>query len=275
MRFNRAGLLLLIVLVFPLGAGAVAWGDDFDIAALQRDVRETIDRVRPAVVQINGRGSSFSGVIVSPDGHVLSAGHAVEPGTRYRISLPDGRRLRGVGKGSNPRADAALIMISDPPADLPHVPMGDSTSLVANQPCIGLSYPGGQLADQEPVVRFGRVVRNSRRRGMLQSSALMEPGDSGGPLFDLNGCVIGIHSRIGLSMARNYEVPIEVYRTFWNELNREQVFTQSGPPMPRLGVQLVEADGDDDDATKGLAVVAVIEGSLAAKAGIEGADRLL
>ena len=275
MRFNRAGFLLLLVLVFPLGAGAVSRGDDFDIAALQLDVRETIDRVRPAVVQINGRGSSFSGVIVSPDGHVLSAGHAVEPGARYRVSLPDGRRFRGVGKGSNPRADAALLMISDPPADLPHVPMGDSTSLVADQPCIGLSYPGGQLADQEPVVRFGRVVRNSRRRGMLQSSALMEPGDSGGPLFDLNGCVIGIHSRIGLSMARNYEVPIEVYRTFWNELNREQVFTQSGPPMPRLGVQLVEADGDDNDATKGLAVVTVIEGSLAAKAGIEDADRLL
>ena len=153
MRLQRAGFLLLLVLVLPLGAGAVSWGDDFDIAALQLDVRETIDRVRPAVVQINGRGSSFSGVIVSPDGHVLSAGHAVEPGARYRISLPDGRRLRGVGKGSNPRADAALIMISDPPADLPHVPMGDSTSLVANQPCIGLSYPGGQLADQEPVVR--------------------------------------------------------------------------------------------------------------------------
>ena len=57
---------------------------------------------------------------------------------------------------------------------------------------------------------------------MLQSSVLMEPGDSGGPLFDLNGCVIGIHSRIGRSMERNYEVPVNVFREFWNELNREQ-----------------------------------------------------
>jgi len=262
-------------LLIPLAAGTAASGDDLDITALQADVRETIDRVRPAVVLVGGGGSSFSGVIVSREGHVLSAGHAVQPGRRYRITLPDGRRLPGVGKGSNPLADAALIRIIDPPADLPAVPMGDSTSLVTNQPCVGLSYPGGQLAGQEPVARFGRVVRSKTRRGMLQSTALMEPGDSGGPLFDLNGCVIGIHSQIGLSTQRNYEVPIEVYRTFWNELNREQLFTESGPPRPMLGVRLLEAEGGDDDEPFGLKVVDVVEDSLAENGGIEDADTLV
>jgi len=261
MRRTQTGFLLLIGLMVPLAAGSRVWCGDFDIQALQDNVLTTIDRVRPAVVLISGRGSSFSGVIVSKEGQVLSAGHAVQPGGRYRIRLPDGRRLRGVGKGSNPRADAALIQITDPPADLPHVPMGDSTSVVTNQPCLSLSYPGGQLADQEPVARFGRIVRSSRRRGMLQSTALMEPGDSGGPLFDLNGRVIGIHSRIGLSMERNYEVPIEIFRKFWNELNREEAFTESGPPRPMLGVQLTEADREEEP--QGLAVMGVVDGSLA------------
>lgn len=275
MRRHRACFLLLLGLLIPLAAETAASGGDLDITALQVDVRETIDRVRPAVVLVGGGGSSFSGVIVSREGHVLSAGHAVQPGRRYRITLPDGRRLPGVGKGSNPLADAALIRMIDPPADLPTVPMGDSTSLVTNQPCVGLSYPGGQLAGQEPVARFGRVVRSKTRRGMLQSTALMEPGDSGGPLFDLNGCVIGIHSRIGLSTQRNYEVPIEVYRTFWNELNREQVFTESGPPRPMLGVRLLEAEGGDDDGPFGLKVVDVVEDSLAENGGIEDADTLV
>lgn len=271
---NRTGSLLLVGLLILLMARAPVWGDEFDARRLQADVLKTIERVQPSVVLINGRGSSFSGVIVTAEGHVLSAGHAVEPGARYRIALPDGRRLRGVGKGSNPQADAALILITDPPADLPHVPMGDSTTLVTHQPCIGLSYPGGQLEGQEPVARFGCVVRSSTRRGMLQSTALMEPGDSGGPLFDLNGCVIGIHSRIGLSMERNYEVPIETYRKFWNELNREQMFIESGPPRPMLGVQVTDA-GERAEGPAGLRVVDVVEKGLAEKGGIKDDDTLV
>ncbi|MGA0040252.1 MAG: S1C family serine protease [Pirellulales bacterium] len=240
----------------------LAVADVFDLQSLQTEVLKTIDRVRPAVVNISGRGSGFSGVIVSAEGHVLSAGHAVSPGARYRLTLPDGRQLRGIGKGSNPRTDAALIQISDPPADLPYVSMGDSAALVTNQPCFGLSYPGGPKASNEPVARFGRVVRSRSSRGMLQSSVLMEPGDSGGPLFDLNGCVIGIHSRIGRSMDRNYEVPIDVFRACWNELNRERTFTETGLPQPQLGVRFERANPEQE--AQQLTVAAVIDEAIAA-----------
>jgi serine protease Do len=251
----------------------LAVADVFDLQSLQTEVLKTIDRVRPAVVNISGRGSGFSGVIVSAEGHVLSAGHAVSPGARYRLTLPDGRQLRGIGKGSNPRTDAALIQISDPPADLPYVSMGDSAALVTNQPCFGLSYPGGPKASNEPVARFGRVVRSRSSRGMLQSSVLMEPGDSGGPLFDLNGCVIGIHSRIGRSMDRNYEVPIDVFRACWNELNRERTFTETGLPQPQLGVRFERANPEQE--AQQLTVAAVIDGSLASRAAIQPNDTLL
>lgn len=281
--------ILTIFLGFTLCASSpcLVYAEDFDLNSLQRDVLNTIDHVRPAVVRITGRGSSFSGVIVSPDGHVLSVAHAVTPGAQYRITLPDGRRFRGTGRGSNAAKDCALVMINNHDGNLPHVPMGDSSSLVPNQPCIGLSFPGGQTAGTEPIVRFGRIIRGARQRGTVQSSALMEPGDSGGPLFDLNGYVIGIHSRIGRSVDRNYEVPVDVYRDFWNELNRALDFVQHGPPTPRLGVRcdasgrrIDQNENDDEDSgndekTAGLKIISVVENSIAASAGILTDDRIV
>ena len=271
LRLASVRALWVFVLAFP-SAGSQA--NEFDWQSLQQRVLKTIDQVRPAVVNISSRGSGFSGVIVSPDGHVLSAAHAVKPGTTYRITLPDGRKYTGIGKGSNSRTDSALIRITEPGDDLPHVPMGDSAKLVPNQPCLGLSYPGGQKPAKAPVARFGRIVRGSRTQAMFQSTALMEPGDSGGPLFDLNGCVIGIHSRIGRSMDRNFEVPVNVFRDFWNEHNREEAFLDAGPPTPKLGVRISVAR-DEEDKVNGLTITNVFEDSLAEKAGIKNEDRIV
>lgn len=239
---------------------------EFDIDALQKRIYTTIEAVKPAVVSI-GRGGSFSGVIVSKDGHILSAGHAVRPGGRYQVLLPDGRQLSARGKGSNPQADCALLQITTKVDDLPYVQMGESKWLVRNQPCLSISFPGGQGTRGVPVVRFGRVVRTSRGNGMLQSTALMEPGDSGGALFDLEGRVIGIHSRIGRSMTHNLEVPVDTFTKFWSELNREQTFTQSGPPVPKLGFQ-----GMDRGDGTGINVSEIVNGSLADKHGFEPKD---
>ena len=268
-RFGNAFILLLSLFLLPATSSNLR-GQEFNLSELQTKVQDVIEKVRPAVVRISGGGSVFSGVIVSPEGHVLSAAHAVRPGARYQITLPSGKRLRGTGKGSNSRTDAALILISQPGDDLVHAPMGESSSLVRNQPVLGISFPGGQKAGSEPVIRFGHLVstNRNRNRGMLQSTALMEPGDSGGPLFDLNGSVIGIHSRIGNAMERNYEVPVDVYRKFWNELNREASFTRAGPPSPKLGVRCESLRG------KGLQVVRVFNG-LGSKAGIKEDDLLV
>lgn len=246
---------------------SLAVAEDFDIKPLQDDIVKTVDKVTPAVVSIGSGGSLFSGVIVSKDGHVLSAGHAVNPGARYRIRLPDGRRFNGIGKGVNPRADCALILITEKVDDLPFVQMGDSSEVVTNQPCLSISFPGGQGTRGVPVVRFGRVVRPRQWSGMLQSSALMEPGDSGGALFDMDGRVIGIHSRIGESMSRNYEVPVDVYKGFWNELNRESSFTTIGPPSPRLGFR-----GSERRSGPGVVVDSIVRRSLADKHGILAKD---
>ena len=240
---------------------------DFEVDDLQQRIYTTIESVQPAVVSIGQRGGTFSGVIVSKDGHILSAGHAVRPGSRYSVLLPDGRQFSARGKGSNPQADCALLQITDKVDELPYVQMGESSSLVRNQPCLSISFPGGQRLRGVPAVRFGRIVNTGRNRRMLQSTALMEPGDSGGGLFDLQGRVIGIHSRIGQNMLRNYEVQIDTYKKFWNELNREQSFTQSGPPVPKLGFR-----GMDRSDGIGINVMEIFDDSLADNHGIEAKD---
>ena len=245
---------------------------ELDVPTLQKKIYSTIESVTPAVVAITlpglSEGAGFSGVIVSKDGHILSAGHAVRPGMEYLVLLPDGRKLSARGKGSNPVADCAMLQITDDVDDLPYVQMGESKSLVKNQPCLSISYPGGQRARSTPVVRFGRFVHGGDRKGMLQTSALMEPGDSGGPLFDLDGRVVGIHSRIQGGMEQNFEVPVDTFKKFWNELNREKSFSRSGPSAPTLGFQSKRPTRDG----KGVGVRAVTKDSLADKHGIKPND---
>ena len=258
-------------LCFVLASSTTLTATEIDVPALQTKIYSTIEKVTPAVASISLRGrpqfGGFSGVIVSKDGHVLSAGHAVRPGGKYEILLPDGRRFNARGKGSNGIADCAMLQITSDVDDLPYVQMGESKSLVQNQPCLSISYPYGQRASLTPVVRFGRLVRDGGGTGMLQSTALMEPGDSGGPLFDLDGRVIGIHSRITEGMEQNFEVPIDTFKEFWNELNREKPFTHSGPSVPTLGFR-----GGNGGAKTGVTVIRNRPGSLGAKHGIKSKD---
>ena len=256
-----------------IACGSVCSAQELDVKALQSEIFETIEQVRPAVVSVSRGGSRFSGVIVSKTGHVLSAAHAVQPGADYGILLPDGRRFRGKGKGSNIQADCALIQITDlKDKKIPYVQMGESSALVANQPVLSLAFPGGQGTRSGPLVRFGRYLRGSNSsKPTLQSTALMEPGDSGGPLFDLDGRVIGIHSRINQNMTRNYEVPIDVFRKYWNELNVERPFRQSGvPPLPMLGIRY-----EPEEEPAGLRVIRVEPNTIAAKAKLKPRDLLM
>ena len=95
------------------GAGELR-AEAFDFDKLQSEVLSTIDKAMPAVVSIGvGDRGGFSGVIVSAEGHVLSAGHAVKPGRNYQVKLGDGRRLKARGLGASNCLDCALVKIVD------------------------------------------------------------------------------------------------------------------------------------------------------------------
>lgn len=163
----------------------------------------------------------FSGVVVDAQGHILSAAHAVTPNKQYRVTFPDGRQFKAIGLGTIPKLDVAMLQITDK-GTWPYAEMGWSSSLKPFVPCVSISHPGSLFAYAKgPTVRFGYVADTIGEKNYspyLRSTCLMEPGDSGGPTFDFLGRVISLHSRVGVSLNENYEVPVNNYRKYWNAL---------------------------------------------------------
>ncbi|UTW45564.1 trypsin-like peptidase domain-containing protein [bacterium SCSIO 12696] len=262
---------------------ATATEQPLNPAQLQTRLNQVVQKVIPATVEVrrgNGAGT-FSAVIVSPEGYLLSAGHAVQPGVAYDVFLPDGRTFKATGLGSEPHVDMGLIKI-DQPNNLPVAEMGWSSTLEVNEPCISLGYPGLRSEQRGVVVRFGHIVDTATDDGFIQSTCLMEPGDSGGPLYDMAGRVIGIHSNIGRSLDRNHEIPVDQFRRYWPHLLRKEEFHDHDVDLlPEFGFDIAEPEestrhrrwlgGAEQTAT----VVSVDLGGLADDSGLRTGDRLL
>jgi serine protease Do len=149
----------------------------------------------------------------------------------------------------------------------PFVEMGNSAKLKRGQWVLATGHPGGYKKGRTPVVRLGRVQQANS--SVLTTDCTLVGGDSGGPLFDMHGRVVGIHSRIGLSIASNMHVPVDTYKTTWDRLVAGESwggFFGGSRPTAYLGVIRPEEEG------KGCIIAKVVPGSPAEKAGIEPND---
>ncbi len=189
-----------------------------------------IEKARSAAIKMFGidsitkqqNSAPFSGVVVSEDGYILTVAHATKPGNFYRVIFPDGKQAFAKALGrlvvdpqSNVPDIAMMKMQGQGP--WPFAEMGWSSSLNKNQLCFGLSYPE-TVPFNIPFFRAGRILKEVDDYGFMWSSCIMEPGDSGGPLFDAMGRVIGLHSRIDVAEGINFEVPVDSYRKYWSSL---------------------------------------------------------
>lgn len=192
-----------------------------DIGLFQSQLQAVIDKVYPACVRVitNEKltptgGVSASGVCVSRDGIIMTAGHLTVPGGKYEIVFPDGTQVNATGLGKIGRLDVGLLKVTDE-GRFPFANLGYSSMLEIGVPCFSIAYPGSFL--DKAVARIGSVVgKHVGQFGSLQTTCLMEPGDSGGPVFDMDGTVIGIRSYIGMPLEENFEVPADYYRKYWN-----------------------------------------------------------
>jgi serine protease Do len=244
-----------------------------ELRAMQKTIREVSKRVVPATVGVQIGAAMGSGVIVSEDGYVMTAGHVSgKPGRKVNIILHDGRRVKGTTLGANYGIDAGLIKINDE-GKYPFVEKGGIKEVHEGQWCIATGHPGGYQQGRTPVVRVGRIL--AKRDRVLVSDCTLIGGDSGGPLFDLEGKVIGINSRIGGPLTANIHVPISTYNVTWDRLAKSEAWGKAshmmrgsgGPPVgsPYIGVI---ADRTDDQAK----ITGVTPGSPAEKAGIKAGD---
>lgn len=187
-----------------------------ELRTIEKRVRELTTRVSPAVVAVSVGGANGSAVVISKDGLVLTAAHVCEsPNRAVNFRFPDGRTAKGITLGTNHEVDAGLMRITD--AGLwPYVSVGDLRLLEMGDWVVAVGHPGGFDPERPPVIRLGRVIRLGS--SFLQTDCTIISGDSGGPLFDLHGRVVAIHSRISESTAGNFHVPIDAYEQDWTRL---------------------------------------------------------
>lgn len=230
-----------------------------DLKDIEQHVKKLLDKIIPATVGLRIGGASGSGVIIDKEGHVLTAGHVSgRPDQNVQILLHDGTRLKGKTLGGNRGIDSGMLKITDK-ADFPFVDMAVSAELKKGDWCIAIGHPNGFQTGRAPVVRLGRLleINKSKTDGKvtyLRTDCTLVGGDSGGPLFDMHGKVIGIHSRIGGQISANIHVPVDTYHETWDKLvageiwgdnlfgNNAYLGVSRDPYSKEFKVQLVNPD---------------------------------
>jgi serine protease Do len=185
---------------------------------LESRIEAVSQQVMPATVALISQksGSSGSGVITTADGLILTAAHVVQGATELEVVFSDGKQVTGKVLGANFSKDIAMVQITTP-GPWPCAEMGDSKSLTAGDWVLALGHSAGFDAARTPPVRFGRVI--SRGPGyFLTTDCTLIGGDSGGPLFDLDGKIIGINSSIGVSLTNNNHAGIDGFKQDWDRI---------------------------------------------------------
>ncbi|XAL98564.1 trypsin-like peptidase domain-containing protein [Phycisphaeraceae bacterium D3-23] len=233
-RFVCSALVLLTAaLLAPpaLAQPAAAVEQDTALAHVEERARAIAPNAIGAAVGIivrdangagsgNGRGMG-SGVIVSEDGLILSAAHVVlAPGAELIIILADGTRVAGETLGVDHDVDAGMARITEP-GDYTFAPVAAQGDFAVGDWVLAVGHAGGIQTDRHPPLRLGRLLHHiddddEELFGNLASDCTVISGDSGGPLYNLAGEVIGIHSNIGMRVTENRHVAIDEYHERWD-----------------------------------------------------------
>ena len=226
------------------------------------------------------RGAGFgSGFIVSEDGYVVTNAHVVDGAEDIRVSLHDQREFDAKLIGADERTDIALLKIDV--EDLPVVNLGDSDEVQVGQWVLAIGAPFGfdYTATQGIVSAVSRSLRGDNYVPFIQTDAAVNPGNSGGPLFDTEGNVIGVNSQIytrsGGFMGLSFAIPANVVKSVTAQLKEKGYASYGwlGVLIQNLDKSLAESFGLD--RPRGALVAQVSDDSPAEDAGIKTGDVIL
>lgn len=263
--------------------------------AYSRTVIGALERVQQAVVFISVEreladprgtrrqaGGTGSGFIFTPDGYLLTNSHVVHGATHIAVTLADGTRFDADLVGDDPASDLAVLRIGSP-EPLPHVELGESGSLRVGQIAIAVGNPLGlaQTVTTGVVSALGRSLRSTSGRlihDVIQTDAALNPGNSGGPLINSAGQVIGVNTAI-ISGAQAISFATAIDSAKWVIM---QIFTYGRVRRAYIGVAGTTTPISRRvqryfalSSASGVHVMEIVKGSPAAIGGLRTGDRIV
>src|SRR6266436_3517936 len=230
--------------------------DGGDATPYSARVAHAVERVGPAVAHIagfteDGRSRGIgSGVVFTPDGYLLTNNHVVAGAARLRASMPDGSQIEAAPVGYDPATDLAILSLAA--GGLPYAEFGSSARLRVGQLVVAIGNPLGFQATVTAgiVSALGRSLRSPSGRlidSVIQTDAPLNPGNSGGPLVDGNGRVVGINTAMigaaqGICFAIGIDTAADVAARIMHDgrvrRSRLGIAGQTVPLDPRLARRL-------------------------------------
>lgn len=228
-----------------------------------------------------------SGVIIDKEGYVLTNEHVISGASEIEVTLSDGRKFKGEVKGSDPMSDLAVIKIDAP--NLPFAELGDSENIKVGQWVVAVGNPFGFImSNPQPSISVGVIsalhrsfsytgVDQSRYYGdLIQTDAAINRGNSGGPLVDINGKIIGINALIfsttGGYQGLGFAIPINRAKQILDELisGKEIKYGWLGVQVQSVSRELSFILKLSDE--KGALIADIIKDSPADKGGLKKGD---
>ena len=218
-----------------------------------------------------------SGVIVSPDGYILTNNHVLEEATAIEIQLSDGRRAPATVIGTDPDTDLAVLKISL--GTVPSVALGDSGSLQVGDPVLAIGNPFGvgQTVTSGIVSALGRSELGINTfENFIQTDAAINPGNSGGALVDIRGNLVGIntaiYSRTGGYMGIGFATPTSMAKQVLDDIIHTGHVTRGwiGVEPSNITAEIAAAFGGKEN--EGVMVTGILHDSPASKAGLQPGD---
>jgi serine protease Do len=231
--------------------------------------------------------SSGSGAIISPDGYIVTNNHVIDNASRVEVTLEDNRRYTAKVIGTDPTTDLALLKIDG--KDFPYVSFGDSDAAKVGEWVLAVGNPmdltstvtAGIISAKARNIRILRDENNLQVEAFIQTDAAVNPGNSGGPLVNLAGEIIGINtaiaSRTGGFSGYSFAVPSSIAKKVMDDLLEFGTVQRGllGVQINDVSPELAEYLDTEIKETRGVYVIDVNEGSGGAEAGLKSGDVII